>query len=67
MTHLLKKAPPYPKGHLLAASGIAALLSLTLLIFPSGEVEAKKTFISLELDKPSTLNYAITVIFRRQR
>lgn len=61
MTHLLKKAPPYPKGHLLAASGIAALLSLTLLIFPSGEVEAKKTFISLELDKPSTPNEASTV------
>ena len=51
MTQIIKKAPLYPKGHLLAASGIAALLSLTLLVFPSGEVEAKKTFISLDLDK----------------
>lgn len=59
MTHLLKKAPLYPKGHLLAASGIAALLSLTLLIFPSGEVEAKKTFISLEMDKSTSPNDAL--------
>jgi hypothetical protein len=37
------KAPPlYPKSHLLAASGIAALLSLALLVFPSSDVEAKK-------------------------
>jgi murein DD-endopeptidase MepM/ murein hydrolase activator NlpD len=56
MTPLIKKAPLYPKGHLLAASGIAALLSLTLLIFPSGEVEAKRTFISLDLDKPTSPN-----------
>ena len=33
----------YPKSHLLAASGVAALLSLALLVFPSREVEAKKT------------------------
>lgn len=39
----------YPKPHLLAASGIAALLCLTLLIYPSREVEAKKTFINTEL------------------
>lgn len=49
MTQSTKKAPMYPKGHLLAASGIAALLSLSLLVFPSAEVEAKKTFMSLEL------------------
>lgn len=47
------KAPPlYPKSHLLAASGIAALLSLALLVFPSSDVEAKKTNLSLELDTP---------------
>jgi murein DD-endopeptidase MepM/ murein hydrolase activator NlpD len=38
---------------LLAASGIAALLSLALLVFPSREVEAKKTYLSLELDNGS--------------
>lgn len=47
------KAPPlYPKSHLLAASGIAALLSLALLVFPSSDVEAKKTNRSLELETP---------------
>jgi len=45
------KAPPlYPKSHLLAASGIAALLSLALLVFPSSEVEAKKTILNLDLE-----------------
>ncbi|WP_017902850.1 peptidoglycan DD-metalloendopeptidase family protein [Pseudomonas asplenii] len=48
------KAPPlYPKTHLLAASGIAALLSLALLVFPSSDVEAKKTTLSLELESPA--------------
>jgi len=43
MTKESSKAPPlYPKTHLLAASGIAALLSLALLVFPSSDVEAKK-------------------------
>ncbi|WNW12117.1 peptidoglycan DD-metalloendopeptidase family protein [Pseudomonas sp. DTU_2021_1001937_2_SI_NGA_ILE_001] len=47
------KAPPlYPKSHLLAASGIAALLSLALLVFPSSEVEAKRTNLSLDLEMP---------------
>lgn len=50
MTHPQNKAPLYPKGHLLAASGIAALLSFALLIFPSAEVEAKKTFIGLKAE-----------------
>lgn len=50
MTHSVPKATPYPRSHLLAASGIAALLSLALLVFPSREVEAKKTYLSLELD-----------------
>jgi murein DD-endopeptidase MepM/ murein hydrolase activator NlpD len=48
------KAPPlYPKSHLLAASGIAALLSLALLVFPSSDVEAKKTNLPLELETPA--------------
>ncbi|NQD93659.1 peptidoglycan DD-metalloendopeptidase family protein [Pseudomonas sp. CrR25] len=50
------QAPPlYPKSHILAASGIAALLSLALLVFPSREVEAKKTYLNLELDTASEL------------
>jgi cell envelope opacity-associated protein A len=54
MTNEPSKAPPlYPKSHLLAASGIAALLSLALLVFPSSEVEAKKTTLSLELESPA--------------
>ena len=48
------KAPPlYPKSHLLAASGIAALLSLALLVFPSSEVEAKRTNLALDLEMPT--------------
>ncbi len=43
----------YPKRHLLAASGIAALLCLTLLVYPSREVEAKKTFVNIELEAQS--------------
>ncbi|WP_339495594.1 peptidoglycan DD-metalloendopeptidase family protein [Pseudomonas sp. RA_105y_Pfl2_P56] len=54
MTTEQSKAPPlYPKTHLLAASGIAALLSLALLVFPSSDVEAKKTTLSLELESPA--------------
>lgn len=54
MTTEPSKAPPlYPKTHLLAASGIAALLSLALLVFPSSDVEAKRTTLSLELDSPA--------------
>lgn len=53
MTTEPSKAPPlYPKNHLLAASGIAALLSLALLVFPSSDVEAKKTTLSLDLESP---------------
>lgn len=55
MTHSKSKAPYYPKSHLLAASGVAALLSLALLVFPSREVEAKKTFLDLRLDATSEL------------
>ena len=51
MTPSAPKAPPlYPKSHLLAASGVAALLSLALLVFPSREVEAKKTYLNLDLE-----------------
>lgn len=50
MTQSDQKAPYYPKSHLLAASGVAALLSLALLVFPSAEVEAKKTTLNLELE-----------------
>lgn len=50
MQPLNTRRPLYPKGHLLAASGIAALISLALLIFPSREVEAKKTYLSQELE-----------------
>ncbi|MBP5090135.1 peptidase M23, partial [Pseudomonas chlororaphis] len=53
MTTEPPKAPPlYPKTHLLAASGIAALLSLALLVFPSSDVEAKRTTLSLDLESP---------------
>lgn len=53
MTSTTKAPPLYPKSHILAASGVAALLSLALLVFPSREVEAKKTYINLELDNGS--------------
>ena len=53
MTKLPPKAPPlYPKSHLLAASGIAGLLSLALLVFPSSDVEAKRTTSVLEMPAP---------------
>src|SRR5690554_7350511 len=47
---ITRRRPLYPRGHLLAASGIAALISLALLVFPSREVEAKKTYLSQELE-----------------
>ncbi|WP_213881701.1 peptidoglycan DD-metalloendopeptidase family protein [Pseudomonas sp. dw_358] len=54
MTTEPTKAPPlYPKSHLLAASGIAALLSLALLVFPSSEVEAKRTSNNLDVLTPA--------------
>jgi len=53
MTSTTKAPPLYPKSHILAASGVAALLSLTLLVFPTREVEAKKTYLNLELDNGS--------------
>lgn len=55
MTDTSRNTPPYPRSHLLAASGIAALLSLTLLVFPSSQVEAKKALLSFDLPSPSVL------------
>src|SRR5690606_27315079 len=55
MTSSKSKAPNYPKSHLLAASGVAALLSLALLVFPSRAVEAKNTFLDLRLENPAEL------------
>lgn len=55
MTSPTKAPPLYPKSHILAASGVAAMLSLALLVFPSREVEAQKTYLSLELDNGSEL------------
>ena len=49
MTSTSKAPPLYPKTHIFAASGVAALLSLALLVFPSREVEAQKTFLDLDL------------------
>lgn len=48
MTPKTVNAPNYPRSHILAASGVAVLLSLALLVFPSREVEAKKSYLSLE-------------------
>ncbi|MND73388.1 Murein DD-endopeptidase MepM and murein hydrolase activator NlpD, contain LysM domain [Pseudomonas linyingensis] len=56
MTDSSRNSPLYPKSHLLAASGIAALLSLTLLIFPSSQVEAKKTLLSLDVESSASLS-----------
>jgi len=54
MSNESTKAPPlYPKTHILAASGIAALLSLALLVFPSSDVEAKKTNLSMDMLDPA--------------
>lgn len=55
MTDSSRNTPPYPKSHLLAASGIAALLSLTLLIFPSSQVEAKKTLLPLDFESGASV------------
>lgn len=44
------KTPRYPKSHIVAASGIAAALSIFLLVIPTTEVEARKTTMTLELE-----------------
>ena len=46
-----KTQPPlYPKSHIVAASGIAAALSIFLLVIPTSDVEARKTYVQLDLD-----------------
>jgi murein DD-endopeptidase MepM/ murein hydrolase activator NlpD len=40
----------FPKGHLLAAGSVVAFLGFALAVFPSGEVEAKKTHYSVMPD-----------------
>lgn len=44
------KPPLYPKSHIVAASGIAAALSIFLLVIPTSDVEARKTYVQLDLD-----------------
>lgn len=44
------KPPLYPKSHIVAASGIAAALSIFLLVIPTSDVEARKTYAQLDLD-----------------
>ncbi|PRB79357.1 peptidoglycan DD-metalloendopeptidase family protein [Pseudomonas sp. MYb185] len=51
MGHHKSKSPRYPKSHLMAASGIAAALSIFLLVIPTTEVEAKKTLVQLDLQE----------------
>lgn len=51
MTDTRPKASPYPRSHILAASGFAALLSLALLVFPTREVEAKKSHLELSISE----------------
>lgn len=49
--HDSAKQPAYPKKHLIAASGVAAMVSMVLLVYPSKEVEAKKS----SLESPAEL------------
>lgn len=44
------KTPRYPKSHIMAASGIAAALSIFLLVIPTTDVEARRTFVPLEFE-----------------
>lgn len=44
------KPPLYPKSHIVAASGIAAALSIFLLVIPTSDVEARKTYVQLDLN-----------------
>lgn len=50
----------YTKNHFIIAGGALALIGLTLFIYPSKDVEAKKTFSSLALDtsKLDTENFS---------
>lgn len=55
------KKPLYPKSHIVAASGIAAALSFILLVIPTTDVEARKTFVQLDLDASSSENVSLVV------
>ena len=62
MAHSKSKSPRYPKSHLMAASGIAAALSIFLLVIPTSEVEARKTLVQLELHEASAPNPKATAL-----
>src|SRR5690554_6634892 len=49
MGHHKSESPRYPKSHIMAVSGIAAALSIFLLVIPTTEVEAKRTLLQLDL------------------
>ncbi len=49
MGHHKSESSRYPKSHLMAASGIAAALSIFLLVIPTTQVEAKRTLVQLDL------------------
>ena len=53
MAHQKSKSPRYPKSHLMAASGIAAALSIFLLVIPTSDVEARKTLVQIDLHETS--------------
>lgn len=46
----------YSKNRLLAASGITALLCFTLMVYPSRQVEAKKTFLDVSSEEVSYID-----------
>lgn len=48
MSNLNNQADLYPKNKLLAASGITALCCFLLLVYPSRQVEAQKTYPELQ-------------------
>lgn len=54
MGHHKSESPRYPKSHIMAASGIAAALSIFLLVIPTTEVEAKRTLVQLDLQEISS-------------
>lgn len=60
--HDSPKQQAYPKKHLIAASGVAAMVSTVLLVFPSTQVEAKKSFIEVPIQeqvKPAAARIAL--------
>lgn len=60
------KSPRYPKSHLMAASGIAAALSIFLLVIPTTQVEAKKTLVQLELQDLRTESHEPASILSKE-